>query len=185
MGCMPDRSPIVIGVAGRIGSGKSVVAQCLEREFGFQYLRYSLVLADWSRADPADKSRLQEVVGEVMAGEGQAELNRLLIKRIDRTRDAAVDGLRHPTDYECLLAEFKSRFFLIFVDTPSNTRFERCRARYGTYEQFHAADMHPVESNIDLLRPLAAVTISGTMQGEELSSELSRLAMSFRQRIAK
>lgn len=93
MASMPDHSPIVIGVAGRIGSGKSVVAHCLERELGFQYLRYSLVLAEWSHADPADKSRLQEIGGEVMAGEGQRALNRLLINRIDRSRDVAVDGL--------------------------------------------------------------------------------------------
>jgi len=118
-----------------------------------------------------------------MAGEMQGELNRLLIKRIDRFRDAAVDGLRHPTDHESLLAMFRSQFSLIFVDTPLQVRFERSRDRYSTFQQFLAADSHPVESNIELLRPLAAVTISGTMQGEELISELRRLVSSFRQRI--
>ena len=180
---MPDRSPIVIGVVGRIGSGKSVVAHCLEREFGFQYLRYSLVLAEWSHADPADKSRLQEIGGDVMAGEGQAELNRLLIKRIDRSRDVAVDGLRHPTDYKSLLAEFGPQFFVIFVDTPTQIRFERSCDRFITYERFLAADRHPVESNIDLLRPLAAVTIPGTIPGDELIAELDRLLSSFRRGI--
>lgn len=180
---MPDQAPIVIGVTGRIGSGKSVVAHCLESEFGFQYLRYSLVLAEWSHADPADKSRLQEIGGEVMFSKGQIELNRLLISRIDRTRETAVDGLRHPIDYRSLVTEFQSNFFLIFVEVPSETRFERSRNRYKTYQQFVAADSHPVESNIDLLRPLAAATISGTMQDEELISELGRLVSSFRQRI--
>ncbi len=121
MVCMSDRSPIVIGVAGRIGSGKSVVAHCLEREFGFQYLRYSLVLAEWLHADPADKSHLQEIGGNVMAGEGQSELNSLLINQIDRTRDVAVDGLRHPTDHASLATKFGKRFFLIFVETLSTS----------------------------------------------------------------
>ena len=179
---MPNFPPIIIGVAGRIGSGKSVVAHCLEREFGFQYLRYSLVLAEWSQADPADKSRLQEIGGDVMAGNGQRELNRLLINRIDRSRDVAVDGLRHMIDHESLLATFGSQFSMIFVDTPPQIRFERSRDRYSTFQQFLAADSHPVESNVDLLRPLASVTISGTTPVHELTSELGRLVSLFRQR---
>jgi dephospho-CoA kinase len=181
--CMPDLAPIVIGVAGRIGSGKSVVAHCLEREFGFQYLRYSLVLAEWSHADPADKSRLQEIGGDVMAGEGQSELNRRLINRIDRDRDVSVDGLRHPIDHASLAEEFGARLFLLFVETPLNIRFERSRDRYNSLEDFLVADLHPVESNIDLLRPLAAVSISGTTSGEELTSELGRLVPLFRKRV--
>lgn len=179
---MPDSSVIVIGVAGRIGSGKSVVAHCLEQELGFQYLRYSLVLAEWLHADPADKSRLQVIGGDVMAGHGQSELNRLLISRIDQTRNVAVDGLRHPIDHESLQREFGPRYFLVFVDTPFQIRFERNRDRFTTFEQFIAADRHPVESNIDLLQPLAAVTISGTMTGDELVAKLRQLTSSFRQR---
>ena len=50
---MVDNARLVIGVAGRIGSGKSEVAQYLRDRFGFQYLRYSLVLAEWYHADAA------------------------------------------------------------------------------------------------------------------------------------
>jgi dephospho-CoA kinase len=99
---MPEYSRIVVGVAGRLGSGKSEVAHSLEQGFGFQYLRYSMILADWLGTDPRDKSRLQEFGWDVMAGEGQYELNRRLIDRIHPTKDVAVDGLRHPIDYESL-----------------------------------------------------------------------------------
>ena len=84
-----ENNRLVIGVAGRIGSGKSVVAHYLERECGFQYFRYSLVLADWFETEPDAKARLQEVGWEVMSGYGQRELNQKLIERIDRDRDAA------------------------------------------------------------------------------------------------
>src|ERR1035438_8121197 len=91
---MPDQhsqqrknNQLVIGVAGRIGSGKSVVAHYLEREFGFQYFRYSLVLADWFETEPGAKARLQEVGWEVMSGSGQRELNQRLIARIDRDKE--------------------------------------------------------------------------------------------------
>ena len=118
-----------------------------------------------------------------MAGEGQAELNRRLINRIDRDRDVSVDGLRHPIDHASLAEEFGARLFLLFVETHLNIRFQRSRDRYNSLEEFLVADLHPVESNIDLLRPLAAVSISGTMSGEELTSELGRLMPLFRKRV--
>jgi len=118
-----------------------------------------------------------------MAGQEQRELNRRLVRRIDRNSDVAVDGLRHPIDYESLLTEFGKRFSLIFVDTPPTTRFERTRDRFTNYDQFLAADSRPVESNIELLRPLAAATISGTMSVGESVAELRQLVSSFRKRI--
>ncbi|MGB8535722.1 MAG: hypothetical protein WCD57_04865 [Acidobacteriaceae bacterium] len=142
-----------------------------------------MVLADWYQIDPTDKVRLQEVGGHVMAGQEQRELNRRLIGRVEQSKDVAVDGLRHPIDYESLLAEFGNRFSLIFVDTPLMVRFERTKDRYTTYEQFLAADSRSVESNIDLLRPLAVATISGTILRGESIAELRRLVSSFRQRI--
>ena len=108
---MADDAQLVIGVAGRIGSGKSEVAQCLRDRFGFQYLRYSLVLAEWYHADPAAKPQLQELGWNVMSGDGQRELNRRLIAQIDPKRDCAVDGLRHPIDYESLRRRI---FFSLF-----------------------------------------------------------------------
>src|ERR1035437_3843774 len=122
---MGDNAQLVIGVAGRSGSGKSEVAQCLRDRFGFQYLRYSLVLAEWYHADPAAKPQLQDLGWNVMSGDGQRELNRRLIAQIDPKRDCAVDGLRHPIDFESLQNAFSSRFSLVYVDTPSEVRFER------------------------------------------------------------
>jgi hypothetical protein len=109
---------LVIGVAGRIGSGKTEVAHLLETSFGFQYLRYSLLLAEWFAEDATAKAKLQQLGWDVMSGDGQHELNRRLISKIDRNRECAVDGLRHPLDFQSLSAEFGTRFALLFVDTP-------------------------------------------------------------------
>lgn len=162
-----------------------MVAHCLEHDLGFQYLRYSMVLAEWFQTDPTDKLKLQEVGGNVMAGDGQRELNRRLIERVQPGRDVAVDGLRHPIDYESLREEFGQQFFLFFVETTATVRFERCQSRYGTFEQFLEADSRPVEANIDSLRPMAAATIAGTTPMAELLPKLGVLADSFRERIAK
>src|SRR5271166_856910 len=85
----------------------------------------------------------------------------LLIDLIDRKKDCAVDGLRHPIDYDSLKNEFASQFVLIYIDTPPEIRFRRLRERYQTYDEFLAADSHPVESNIDSLVPLASAVLRG------------------------
>ena len=177
---MPDVPRLIVGVAGRIGSGKSEVARYLADRFGFQYLRYSLVLAAWFDIDPEEKQRLQRIGWSVMSSEGQYELNRRLIAEIDPDRDCVVDGLRHPIDFDSLRDKFRSRFFLIYVDTPPDVRFERLRSRYSSYEAFRAADEHPVESKIDLLIPLASAVVSGGMSPEQLGAEITGLVSKFR-----
>ena len=113
-------------------------------------------------------------------GDGQRELNRRLIAQIDHERDCAVDGLRHPIDYESLRGALGSRFFLIYVDTPAEIRFERLRGRYASYEDFLNADAHPVESKIDMLAPLASVVLLGTSPPQQLAAEVERLVREFR-----
>jgi dephospho-CoA kinase len=177
---MPDTSRLVIGVAGRIGSGKTEVARYLEQECGFQYLRYSLVLAEWCKTHPDAKAQLQQVGWNVMSGEGQRELNRRLIGQIQHGRDCVVDGLRHPIDFESLKNGFASRFFLIYIDTPAEIRFQRLRERYKSYADFVAADSHPVESNIELIVSLASAVLPGTLPMQEIDAEMHGLVESFR-----
>jgi len=178
---MTDALPIIVGVAGRMGSGKTTIARRLQREFGFQYLRYSEVLADWFQADPNDKLRLQDVGGGVMfAPEGQLELNRRLIARIEPRRDVVVDGLRHRVDHESLQAEFGDRFSLIFVDTPEEVRFRRLVDRFQSREEFLEADSRPVESHIDSLRSFASVILSGALAPERTMGSLDSLILDLR-----
>jgi dephospho-CoA kinase len=163
---------LVIGVAGRIGSGKTEVAHLLEAQWGFQYLRYSIVLANWYGTDPSAKARLQQVGWEVMSSDRQRELNSKLIQRVDRDRECVIDGLRHPIDFESLNSEFSSCFYLFFVDTPAEIRFERLRQRYTTRELFIEADSHAVESNIGRLVPLANLVLNGQLPMHILAKQI-------------
>src|ERR1700694_5588389 len=109
----PRVERLVVGITGRIGSGKTTVGRYLESSYEFQYLRYSAVLADWQIQDSESKDHLQKVGWEVMAGGLQAELNRRLIAQILPDRDVAVDGLRHPLDYDTLRSSFLPSFRLL------------------------------------------------------------------------
>lgn len=172
---------ILLGVAGHIGAGKTTLAQFLSSECGFQYLRYSLVLAEWQKLGPASKSDLQELGWRVMSGNSQIELNRILIQQIDRRRDCVVDGLRHIIDYESLKREFAQNFALIFLNAPTEIRFERIGDRFVSYDDFLNADSHQVESNINGLLPFADLVLDGEKSAIEIAEKARTFAFSFRE----
>jgi len=143
---MPSPSPrprsqadaLFVGFTGRIGAGKTSAANYLSSRYGFQYTRYSQVLRDWLASEAPEREGLQEFGWEVMAGGRQVELNARLIAGLNRSQSAAIDGLRHHIDFHSLSYAFGASFRLVFLE---------------------AADSHPVEAQIDSLKPLAAATI--------------------------
>ncbi len=178
----PRVERLVVGITGRIGSGKTTVGRHLESRYGFQYLRYSEVLAELRAKDPWNKAHLQEVGWEVMAGGMQPELNRRLTARIMLDADVAVDGLRHPLDYETLNNSFPGSFRLLYIDSPPRLRFERLNqnGKYADFKSFDAADSHPVEQQIDSLRANAALVIRNEGSLEALYAAVDEAISSFR-----
>jgi dephospho-CoA kinase len=178
----PQGERLVVGITGRIGSGKTTVGRYLESRYGFQYLRYSEVLADWLAKDPEGKAQLQKVGWEVMAGGMQAELNRRLIARITPDGDVAVDGLRHPLDNAALSNSFSASFRLLFIDSPPRLRFERLnqKGKYADFPSFAAADSHPVEQHIDSLRVSAAQMIHNEDSLQQLYVAVDEAVRNFR-----
>jgi len=143
---------IFVGFTGHIGAGKTSAAQYLSDRYGFQYKRYSQVLADWLGSEPPVREGLQQFGWEVMVGGRQVELNARLIAGLDRSHGAVIDGLRHPIDFHCLVYAFGASFRLVFLDVASETRFQR-KPKFSTYDAFLAADSRPVEAHIDGLKP--------------------------------
>lgn len=179
---MPSQQPvrhsptraIFVGFAGHIGAGKTSAAQYLSNRYGFQYKRYSQVLGDWLALESPGRADLQQFGWEVMAGGRQAELNAHLIAGLDTSQSAAVDGLRHPIDFDSLSGAFGVSFRLLFLDATAETRFRR-KPRFLTYDAFLVADSQPVEAHIDSLRPLATVTITNEKSLASLYRRLDKL----------
>jgi dephospho-CoA kinase len=174
---------LVVGITGRMGSGKTSAAKHLASEYGFQYLRYSQVLSDWRFEGGSNKSQLQESGWEVMANGLQEELNRRLIQRVLADHDVAVDGLRHPIDFECLKNTFSGSFRLVYIDSTLLERWARLRnnGRYSTFESFELADAHPVEDHIGGLRAVASVTLDNHSSLEALYASTDGAIRAFRE----
>lgn len=170
----PSAPPVVLGIAGRIGAGKTTVGGYLAQCHGFQYVRYSQVLADWRLQQPHSQERLQSVGWDVMAGGLQPELNHRLIAKIDRKRNCAVDGLRHPIDSESLCSAFRSSFVLVYIDCPPEIRWEHVKGtgRYSGLQEFLSADGHGVERQIDDLKPAAQAVVSNLGSLQQLHSQV-------------
>jgi dephospho-CoA kinase len=178
----PQPSRLVLGITGRIGSGKTTVGRYLESRYGFQYLRYSEVLAEWLAKDPESKAQLQKVGWGVMAGGMQPELNRRLSMQIRPETDVSVDGLRHELDYETLTNSFGLSFHLLYIDSLQRIRFGRLRekGKYESIEAFETADAHPVEQHIDALRTKAALVIHNGRSLPELYASIDVAVEKFR-----
>jgi dephospho-CoA kinase len=178
----PQTNRLVIGIAGRIGAGKTSAATHLSSKHDFQYLRYSQVLADWLATDLEKKARLQEIGWEVMKGGKQSELNSRLIAQIKPDIDVAVDGLRHPIDFDSLKDFSPESFRLVYIETPSKLRWEHLKghSRYADFASFQAADSHPVEQRIEALRTIAARVLRNESTLETFRSELDAAIREFR-----
>lgn len=170
---------MVVGVTGRIGAGKTSVARYLSEAHRFSYVRYSQVLSEWKAKDPDSKGHLQAIGWEVMGGGMQAELNARLIEQIPPTSDCAVDGLRHPIDFDSLTKIFARRFYLLYIDCPQEIRWERLKARFADHAEFCRADSHPVEEQIETLRSKAFKSIDNDSTLQELFCKVDNVLKEF------
>jgi dephospho-CoA kinase len=179
-GCEEKR--LVIGIAGRIGAGKTSAAKYLNTKHGFQYLRYSQVLAGWMAAGPESKAQLQKVGWEVMAGGMQTELNRRLIAQVMPGENAAIDGLRHTIDHESLSKAFSSSFHLLYIHSGAEERWNHLsgKGRYTSRYIFDAADSHPVEQQIESLRTKADLVLRNEGSLQDLYTAIDDAVPRFR-----
>jgi uncharacterized protein YprB with RNaseH-like and TPR domain/predicted nuclease with RNAse H fold/dephospho-CoA kinase len=150
----------VVGLSGPISSGKTTAGEYLKSR-GFAYGRYSQVLEALleERGIPVSRESLQEIGEEVYSGLGQRWLGAELIKRLPKSGDLVIDGLRHPEDHSFLAEKFGPGFLHIAIEAPDVVR----RHRYiheGPVEEFDRASIHTVESHIPTLTQLAHVTVS-------------------------
>lgn len=168
---LPD-PPVFIGLTGHTGCGKTTAAEYLASRYGFESIRYSLVLRSWQGESAVSKQRLQEVGWDLMKSGRQGELNQQLLARLKTYRSTVIDGLRHPVDFECLSQALGDTFALLFIQTDRSLRMLRTQSRFDSVLEFEASEEQCVESFIPQLLPRSSAVIVNDGSLNQFHAEL-------------
>ena len=136
---------MIIGVTGRIGSGKGELSKYLAGN-GF----YRLAFGDEVRKEALlrgiteTRENLQKLGYMLREGKEECIWTRRLVDQVKAKHDYIVDGFRYPDQVELFNKRFEN-FYLIAVDASEELRYERLkrRGREGdpkTWEEFWVQD---------------------------------------------
>ena len=119
---------MIIGLTGRNGAGKGVIAEFLKQR-GFIYTSLSDVLRDQLKAQNKEITRenLIRIGNELRSQLGPSALADKILERLDRDKNYVVDSIRNPS--EVMTLRSRNDFTLILVEAPLEIRFKRIRAR--------------------------------------------------------
>ena len=168
---------MIIGISGPPGAGKTTAGKYLSSTYRLIYLRYSEVLADMLGETEPDKDMLRNFGWDVMSEDRQKSLNQKLLTRMEIGISYVVDGLRHPVDLETLSTNPNQPFYLLYIDASPEVRWQRLSSRDGfrTWEKFQAAENHPTEGYLPLLKEKAYLIFKNEMTIPQLYAELDRV----------
>ncbi len=142
---------IFIGLVGRIGCGKNVIAEYLKDKYGFRILTYSEAIVDELKKQgmPVNRENKQ-IMGEQLRKQfGPDVLTKRLLEKAEG--HCVFNGLRHTAEAETLKAAGAK---IIYIDCNAKTRFERVSKRDGIdFAVFEKMDNAPSEKLIDSIDP--------------------------------
>ncbi|MFH1125822.1 MAG: AAA family ATPase [Candidatus Altiarchaeota archaeon] len=171
---------VVIGLVGKIASGKGVVSDYLGREYGAKVYRFSDVLRDVLQklGKPDTRENLQALGLHLRQVFGESVLADVLKGEIEQDKSSliVVDGVRYWNEVE-MVRSFK-KHLLVSVITPLEVRYQRAldRATRGektmSFEEFRRNELNPTEKTIDEIAAHADIKIENLGTKEALIKTL-------------
>lgn len=162
---------LVIGLAGRIGSGKTSISKYIERKYGARQIKFSQILMDILDRLHVEKNR--ENLQKLGAGLRNVMGKDVIVNAFEKDLESldadiiVIDGIRYMNEIE-MLRRFENNI-LIFVDVPPEIRYERVRGREEksgesstSYEEFLKAEQRETERYIDRIRNESDYAIDNT-----------------------
>ena len=174
---------LVIGLSGKMGSGKTVVSDHLLDRYGAKQLRFSKILMDISERLhlPIKRKTLQKLGHGLRTSIGEDVLVNAFKEDIrDEKADLVViDGVRYPNEVD-MIHEFDNHLIL-YIDAPQKMRYERCvkRGEKGeakiSFEEFKVAESQATEAHLDELKLLVDNVLENTGSIDELNKRIDDL----------
>jgi dephospho-CoA kinase len=161
---------LFIGLAGRIGSGKTVVSKQLQEKYGAREHRFSEILEDiLDRLHLPHRREYLQKLGKILREEfGQDVLVDAMRKSLEHEKAGVVviDGVRYRNEVEMLRSLHKN--ILIFITAPPRLRYERTvkRGTRGeatiTYNEFLANEKAATERELNTVKREADFVLDNT-----------------------
>lgn len=171
----------IIGISGRICSGKSYAAELIASEFSVPVASFGGYLKYYCEKEglPTDRKSLQ-YVGQNLVDTNPIQFVISVINHFIGSKNLIViEGIRHRSIFE-IINTLSENTLSIFVHADQETRYERYTQRekdsdqMKTHSQFIEADNHPVELEIESLKPLCDIVVDST---EDYSIELNNFLL--------
>ncbi|WP_456474681.1 AAA family ATPase [Candidatus Pyrohabitans sp.] len=177
------RKRVVIGVMGKIGSGKSEASRYIAKKYNGRIFRFSDILKDILQRLHMELRRENFIaLGSALRREfGDGVIARALKQDIlaSDAQVVVVDGVRYPEEVE-MIRSFENSV-LVYIHAFSEVRYQRAveRGEKGEaamgYEEFLKNDSAETEKRIDELVKLADYRIDNNGTLEELYAALERV----------
>ncbi|MBI4239875.1 hypothetical protein HY620_02725 [Candidatus Uhrbacteria bacterium] len=172
---------IIIGVAGRIASGKGTISKYLIDEHKADRFRSSDPLRETMDVFDVDQSRdnMDALSTFLRSTYGENVIAKSVANRIEESPNpiSIFDGIRRLIDVETFRK--LPHFYLLFMDTDVRLRYERYIKRDEnpgdaelTYEEFLERDNREPQQQIELLRDHADYVLNNNGSISELDARI-------------
>lgn len=173
---------MIIGLTGKNGCGKGVVADFLQT-MGYHFYSLSDVIRDeiTARGEKITRELLIKTANELRTTHGPSILAERVLAKLDPEKNYIVDSIRNPFEVEALRR--RKDFYLLMIDADPKIRFERLKTRarekdptdYEAFVKLEAAEAGSNDPNSQQLNRTceladAVVENNGTL--EELYEDI-------------
>jgi dephospho-CoA kinase len=146
----------IIGLTGRIGSGKTTLSAYIQEKYDFQKLSFvdKILIPELQRRNETiTRQNLQLLGREFYLKYGDIKLTEWLLEGIDPSGKWIIDDIRYPTTANYIRLKFPNDFWIIGVRADIQIRFQRVLARGKegkiSYQDFLKMDSVPTEQQIE------------------------------------
>lgn len=167
---------IILGIIGRISSGKSTVAKRLAKHYNAEIISFGRYLVNYSKNKglPVDRKSLQELGDSFIKSDAKGFLSNVMQDQISSSTSAVIiEGIRHKNIFNAIKDQSNTAIFA-FIDVPVEIRHQRYRSRLKesdepvSMEKFIEIDTHPVEAEIDSLKMLCNIMLESDLTNDDL-----------------
>jgi dephospho-CoA kinase len=163
MGSRHRTDPLVVGLAGYKGSGKTTVASAVAQLVGGTVASFGAFVRTKAQGGE-DAITLADFGAHLLATMGAGQLVRETIEATgwDGGSPLIIEGIRHTEVLDVLLTQFP-QFHLVFVDAPGRVREDRLMKRDGLRASAIATlQAHSTEMGVEALRNRADLVVDAS-----------------------